>query len=62
MSMQMDVLLYNSKGKVVSAYTPNDKDFKSGDVVVIDGKDCKVVDLEKYRLMSAGEFVALGLK
>lgn len=60
--MKMDVLLYNSKGKVVSAYTPNDDDFKNGDIVVIDGKDCKVVDLEKYRLMGSGEFVSLGLK
>jgi len=52
----MDVLLYNSKGKVVSAYTPNDQDYKNGDIVTIGGKD------EKYRLMSYGEFVALGLK
>jgi len=58
----MDVLLYNSKGKVVSAYTPNDQDYKNGDIVTIGGKDCKVVDIEKYRLMSYGEFVALGLK
>jgi len=46
MSMQMDVLLYNAKDEVVAAYTPN-KDYKNGNVVSINEKDSKVVDLEK---------------
>ena len=61
MSMQMDVLLYNDKNEVVVAYTPN-KDFKKGNVISINGKDSKVVDIEKYRVMNGGEFVVLGLK
>ena len=60
----MDILLYNAKNEVVTAYTSNNPDYKNGDEITIKGsnKNYKVVDIEKYRVMDREQHVALELK
>jgi len=58
----MEVLLYNKNDEAVAAYVPNNSDFKQGDTVSIEGKDSKVVSIEKYRKLGAGEHVTLVFK
>jgi len=59
----MDILLYNSKNEVVTAYTTN-ANYKNGETITIknESKNYKVVDIEKYRIMGHSERVALELK
>jgi len=59
----MDILLYNAKGDVVTAYTSN-ANYKNGETITIknESKNYKVVDIEKYRVMGHSERVALELK
>jgi len=60
----IDILLYNSKDEVVTAYTSNNPNYKNGEEITIKGsnKSYKVVDINKYRVMGYPEQVALELK
>jgi len=60
----VDILLYNSKDEVVTAYTSNIPNYKNGEEMTIKGsnKSYKVVDINKYRIMGYDEHVALELK
>ena len=54
----MDILLYNNKNEVVSAYTQN-KNYQNGNVINIkdENKNYKVVGIEKYRKLDVSESV-----
>ena len=60
----MDILLYNSKNEVVTAYTSNNSNYQNGEEITIKGsnKNYKVVNIDKYRVMGHSERVALELK
>ena len=60
----MDVLLYNAKNEIVTAYTSNNPNYQNGEEITIKGsnKNYKVVDINKYRVMGYPEQVALELK
>ena len=60
----MDILLYNDKDEVVTAYTSNNPNYQNGEEIIIKGsnKNYKVVDINKYRVMGMPEQVALELK
>jgi len=60
----IDILLYNDKDEVVTAYTSNKSNYKNGGEITIKGsnKNYKVVDINKYRVMGMPEQVALELK
>jgi len=59
----LDILLYNSKDELVTAYTTN-SGYENGESVIIknESKNYKVVDIEKYKMMGHAEQVALQLK
>lgn len=59
----MDILLYNRKNEIITAYTTNDN-YENGDTLTIKDeiKSYKVVDLEKYRIMGQAERVVLELQ
>ena len=59
----MDILLYNSKDEVITAYTTNDNFEINNQITIKDStKNYKVVDFEKYRIMGRNEQIALQLK
>lgn len=60
----MDILLYNDKDEVVTAYTSNNPNYKNGDEITIKGsnKNYKVVDINKYRIMGLEQHITLELK
>jgi len=59
----MDILLYNSKDEVVTAYTTNENYEINNQITIKDGiKNYKVVDLEKYRVMGRKQQITLQLK
>jgi len=60
----LDILLYNSKNEVVTAYTSNNSNYQNGEEITIKGsnKNYKVVDINKYRVMGHSERIALELK
>jgi len=61
----MNILLYNDKDEIVSAYIPNNLDIKKGNRINISGKNYKVVNIEKYRKLDINEnveHVAIELK
>jgi len=60
----LDILLYNSKNEVVTAYTSNNSNYQNGEEITIKGsnKNYKVVNIDKYRVMGHSERVALELK
>ena len=60
----MDILLYNSKNEVVTAYTSNNPNYQNDEEITIKGsnKCYKVVDINKHRVMGHSERVALELK
>ena len=59
----MDILLYNAKDEVITAYTTNENYEINNQITIKDStKNYKVVDLEKYRVMGRKEQVALQLK
>jgi len=60
----IDILLYNNKDEVVTAYTSNASNYQNGEEIIIEGgnKNYKVVDINKYRVMGHPEQVALELK
>jgi len=59
----LDILLYNSKDEVITAYTTNDNFEINNQITIKDStKNYKVVDLETYRVMGRKEQIALQLK
>jgi len=59
----LDILLYNSKDEVITAYTTNDNFEINNQITIKDStKNYKVVDFEKYRIMGRNEQIALQLK
>ena len=60
----IDILLYNKRDEVVTAYTSNNPNYKNGEEITIKGshKNYKVVDINKYRVMGMPEYVSLELK
>ena len=60
----MDILLYNDKDEVVTAYTSNNPNYQNGEEIIIKGgnKNYKVVDINKYRVMGREQHIALELK
>jgi len=60
----MDILLYNSKNEVVTAYTSNNPNYQNNDKITIKGsnKNYKVVDINKYHVMGREQHVSLDLK
>jgi len=59
----LDILLYNAKDEVITAYTTNENYEINNQITIKDStKNYKVVDLEKYRVMGRKEQVALQLK
>ena len=59
----MDILLYNSKDEVITAYTTNDNFKINNQITIKDStKNYKVVDLETYRVMGRKKQIALQLK
>jgi len=60
----IDILLYNDKDEVVTAYTSNIFNYKKNDNLNIKGenKNYKVVDINKYRIMGLDAHIALELK
>jgi len=60
----IDILLYNGKDEVVTAYTSNNPNYKNGEEIIIKGsnKNYKVVDINKYRVMGRDPHIALELK
>jgi len=60
----LDILLYNDKDEVVTAYTSNNPNYKNGDEITIKGsnKNYKVVDINKYRIMGLEQHITLELK
>ena len=60
----IDILLYNDKDEVVTAYTSNNPNYQNGEEIIIKGgnKNYKVVDINKYRVMGREQHIALELK
>ena len=60
----IDILLYNSKNEVVTAYTSNIPNYELNNQITIkdESKNYKVVDINKYRVMGMPEYVSLELK
>ena len=60
----IDILLYNSKDEVITAYTSNNPNYQNGEAITIkeSNKNYKVVDINKYRIMGLSERIALELK
>ena len=60
----IDILLYNSKNEVVTAYTSNIPNYEINNQITIkdESKNYKVVDIHKYRITGYPEHVALELK
>ena len=60
----IDILLYNDKDEVVTAYTSNASNYEKNDNLNIKGenKNYKVVDINKYRVMGLDQHIALELK
>jgi len=60
----IDILLYNAKDEVVTAYTSNNPNYQNGETIIIkeSNKNYKVVDINKYRIMGLSERIALELK
>jgi len=60
----LDILLYNSKDEIVTAYTSNNPNYELNDQITIKGsnKNYKVFDINKYHVMGREQHVALELK
>ena len=60
----IDILLYNDKDEVVTAYTSNASNYQNGEEIIIKGKNknYKVVDINKYRVMGREQHITLELK
>ena len=60
----IDILLYNNKDEVITAYTSNNPIYQNGEEIIIKGenKNYKVVDINKYRVMGREQHIALELK
>ena len=60
----IDILLYNSKNEVVTAYTSNIPNYELNNQITIkdESKNYKVVDINKYHVMGREQHVSLELK
>jgi len=60
----LDILLYNSKNEILTAYTSNTPNYELNNQITIKdkNKNYKVVDIHKYHVMGREQHIALELK